>query len=139
MNDDGRWRTGCLDDLHRCHKHISPVTGPLAISLSRRTYVPLRGAAGVTASDEAIAGSRSCGAMGNAVCTYTVLDTHTRWRLVGPGPSCRADRSMSFRVGGTAVALIIVGLDDLHLYYTHIPPAVTGLLDLSLSRREYVP
>ena len=40
--------------------------------------------------------------------------------------SCRADRSVSFRVGGAAVALIMVGLDDLHLYYTHIPRAVTG-------------
>ena len=36
--------------------------------------------------------------------------------------SCRADRSVSFRVGGAAVALIIVGLDDLHLYYTHTYP-----------------
>ena len=54
--------------------------------------------------------------------------------------SCRADRSVSFRVGGAAVGLIIVGLDDLHLYYTHISPAVTpGPLDLSLSRRQYVP
>ena len=53
--------------------------------------------------------------------------------------SCRADRSVSFRVGGAAVALIIVGLDDLHLYYTHIPPAVTGPLDLSVSRSWYVP
>ena len=26
--------------------------------------------------------------------------------------SCRADRSVSFRVGGAAVALIMVGLDD---------------------------
>ena len=54
--------------------------------------------------------------------------------------SCRADRSVSFRVGGAAVALIIVGdLDDLHHYYTHIPPAVTGPLAVSLSRRSYVP
>ena len=53
--------------------------------------------------------------------------------------SCRADRSVSFRVGGAAVALIIVGLDDLHLYYTHIPPAVPGPLAVSLSRRTYVP
>ena len=54
--------------------------------------------------------------------------------------SCRADRGVSFRVGGAAVALIMVGLDDLHLYYTHIlPPAVTGPLDLSLSPRTYVP
>ena len=45
--------------------------------------------------------------------------------------SCRADRSVSFRVGGAVVALIIVGLDDLHLYYTHIPPAVPGPFDLS--------
>ena len=53
--------------------------------------------------------------------------------------SCRADRSVSFRVRGAAIALAIVGLDDLHLYYTHIPPAVTpGPLDLSLSRRTYV-
>ena len=59
------------------------------------------------------------------------------WGRVNP---CRADRSVSFRVGGAAVDLIIVGgLDDLHLYYTHIPPAVTGSLDLSLSRRSYVP
>ena len=49
--------------------------------------------------------------------------------------SCRADRSVSFRVGGAAVALILVGLDDLHHYYTHIRPTVTGPLDLSLSRR----
>ena len=35
--------------------------------------------------------------------------------------SCRADRSVSFRVGGAAVGLIIVGLDHLHLYNTHIP------------------
>ena len=56
--------------------------------------------------------------------------------LWGRVNSCRADRSVSFRVGGAAVALIIVGgLDDLHHYYTHIPPAVTGPLDLSLSRR----
>ena len=48
--------------------------------------------------------------------------------------SCRADRSVSFRVGGAAVGLIIVGLDGLHLYYTHIPPAVTpGPLALSVS------
>ena len=53
--------------------------------------------------------------------------------------SCRADRSVSCRVGGAAVALMIVGLDDLHLYYTHLPPAVTGPLALSLSRRQYVP
>ena len=53
--------------------------------------------------------------------------------------SCRADHSVSFRSGDAAVALIIVGLDDLHLYYTHIPPAVPGPLDLSLSRRKYVP
>ena len=53
--------------------------------------------------------------------------------------SCRADRSVSFRVGGAAVALIIVGLDDLHLYYTHIPPAATGPLAVSLSRSMYVP
>ena len=54
--------------------------------------------------------------------------------------SCRADRSVSFRVGGAAVGLIILGgLDDLHLYDTHIPPAVAGPLDLSLSRRKYVP
>ena len=54
--------------------------------------------------------------------------------------SCRADRSVSFRVGGAAVALtIVVGLDDLHHYYTHIPPAVTVPLAVSLSRREYVP
>ena len=53
--------------------------------------------------------------------------------------SCRADRSVSFRVGGAAVALFIVGLDDLHHYYTHIPPAVTGPLDHSLSPRKYVP
>ena len=52
--------------------------------------------------------------------------------------SCRADRSVSFCVGGAAVALIIVGLDDLHLYYTHIPPAVPGPLAVSLSRRSYV-
>ena len=52
--------------------------------------------------------------------------------------SCRADRSVSFRVGGAAVALIIVGLDDLHLYYTHIPPTVPGPLAVSLSRRPYV-
>ena len=43
--------------------------------------------------------------------------------------SCRADRSVSFRVGGAAVALIIVGLIDLHLYYTH----------MSLSCSMYVP
>ena len=53
--------------------------------------------------------------------------------------SCRADRSVSFRVDGAAVALIIVGLDDLHLYCTHIPPAVTGPLAVSLSRSKYVP
>ena len=53
--------------------------------------------------------------------------------------SCRADHSVSFRVGGAVVAVTIVGgLDDLHLYYTHIPPAVTGPLALSLSRRTYV-
>ena len=46
--------------------------------------------------------------------------------------SCCADRGVSFCVGGAAVALIIVGLDDLHLYYTHIPP-VTGPLALSVS------
>ena len=57
------------------------------------------------------------------------------WGLVN---SCRADRRVSCRVGGAAVALIIVGLDDLHHYYTHIPSTVTGLLDASLSRREYV-
>ena len=53
--------------------------------------------------------------------------------------SCRADRGVSFGVGGAAVALIIMGLDDLHLYYTHIPLAVTGPLAVSLSRRAYVP
>ena len=51
--------------------------------------------------------------------------------LRGRVNSCRADRSVSFRVGGAAVALIIVGLDDLHLYY--IPPAVTGPLALSVT------
>ena len=40
--------------------------------------------------------------------------------------SCRADRSVSFRVGGAAVALIIVGLDDVHLYYTHVPLTSPG-------------
>ena len=45
--------------------------------------------------------------------------------------SCRADCSVSFCVGGAAVALIIVGLDDLYLYYTHIHAAVTGPLALS--------
>ena len=46
--------------------------------------------------------------------------------------SCRADCSVSFRVGGAAVALIIVGLDDLHLYYTHTPcrPWAVGCLCL---------
>ena len=53
--------------------------------------------------------------------------------------SCRADRSVSFRVGGAVVAVTIVGLDDLHHYYAHIPHAVAGPLDLSLSRRQYVP
>ena len=54
--------------------------------------------------------------------------------------SCRADRSVSFRVGGAAVGLIIVGLDDLHLYYTHIPPAVMpGPLGLTRSRSMHVP
>ena len=53
--------------------------------------------------------------------------------------SCRADRSVSFRVGGAAVAWIIVGLDELHHYYSHKPPAVTGPLALSVSRRQYVP
>ena len=53
------------------------------------------------------------------------------WGLVN---SCRADRSVSFRVGGAAVAVTIVGgLDDLHLYYTHIPPAVPGPLTVSVS------
>ena len=47
--------------------------------------------------------------------------------------SCRADRRVPFRVGGAAVALIIVGLDDLHLYYIHTPPPVTGPLALSVS------
>jgi hypothetical protein len=36
--------------------------------------------------------------------------------------SSRADRSVSCRVGGAAVAVIIGALDDLHLYYTHMPP-----------------
>ena len=53
--------------------------------------------------------------------------------------SCRADCSVSFRVDGAAVAVIIVGFDDLHLYYTHIPPAAPGPLAVSLSRRPYVP
>ena len=53
--------------------------------------------------------------------------------------SCRADRSVSFRVGGASVGLIIVGLDDVHHYYIHVPPAATGPLDLSLSRSLYVP
>jgi hypothetical protein len=53
--------------------------------------------------------------------------------------SCRADRSVSFRVGFAAVALTIVCLDDLHHYYTHIPPAVAGTLDISLSLRPHVP
>ena len=53
--------------------------------------------------------------------------------------SCRADRSVSFRVGGAAFAVIIGALDDLHLYYTHIYPAVAGPLAVSLSRRPYVP
>ena len=54
--------------------------------------------------------------------------------------SRRADRSVSFRVGGAAVALTIVGLDDLHLYYTRTPSAATRRSsDLSLSRRPYVP
>ena len=46
--------------------------------------------------------------------------------------SCRADCCVSFRVGGAAVALIIVGvLDDFTpLLHTHIPCAVTGLLDI---------
>ena len=67
----------------------------------------------MTASGEAIAGSRSCRVMGNAVCTYTGGDDRTLvdvfWGRVN---SCRADRSVSFRVGGAAVALIMVGLDD---------------------------
>ena len=53
--------------------------------------------------------------------------------------SCHADRSVSFRVRGAVVALTIVGNDDLHLYYTHIPPAVPGPLAVSLSRSWYVP
>ena len=42
--------------------------------------------------------------------------------------SCRADRGVSFHVVVAAVVLIMVGLDDLHLYNTHVPPAVTGSL-----------
>ena len=57
----------------------------------------------------------------------------------GRDNSCRADRSVSFRVGGAAVALIIVGLDDLNLFYTHIPPAVPGPLAVSRSHSLYVP
>ena len=55
--------------------------------------------------------------------------------------SCRADHSVSFRVGGAAVALIIVGgLDDIHFYYTHNSSARhCAVGSLSVSRRSYVP
>ena len=62
--------------------------------------------------------------MGNAVCTYTGGDDRTLGDVFwGRVNSCRADRSVSFRVGGAAVALIIVGvLDDFTpLLHTHIP------------------
>ena len=55
------------------------------------------------------------------------------WDLVN---SCRSYCLLSCRVGGAAVALIIVGLDALHSYYTHIRPAVTGPLILPLSLVE---
>ena len=66
----------------------------------------------------------------------TLVQGDVLWGRVN---TCRADCSVSCRVGGAAVALIIVGLDDLRLYYTHILSAVTGPLDLSLSHRTYVP
>ena len=87
----------------------------------------------MTASGEAIAGSRTFRVMGNAVCTYTGGDDRTLgdvfWGVVN---SCRAYRGVLFRVGGAAVTLIIVGvLDDFTpLLHTHIPPAVTGPLDI---------
>ena len=80
--------------------------------------------------------------MGNAVCSYTGGDGSSLGDVFwGRVNSCRADRSVLFRVGGAAVGSIIVGLDDLHHYYTHIPPTVTGPLAVcfSLSRRWYVP
>ena len=46
----------------------------------------------------------------NAVCAYTGEDDQTRCDVFwGRVNSCRADRSVAFRVGGAAVALIIVG------------------------------
>ena len=36
MNDDGLWRTAGLDDLHPNYTYIPHITGPLALSLSRR-------------------------------------------------------------------------------------------------------
>ena len=89
----------------------------------------------MTASGEAIAGSRSCRVMGNAVCTYTGGDDRTLGDVVlGRVNSCRADRSVSFCAGGAAVGSIIVGLDDLHLYYTRITPRrwATGSLCLEV-------
>ena len=51
--------------------------------------------------------------------------------------SCRADRSVSCRVVGAAVAAIIVGLDDLHLYYTHTPCRHGAVGCLSLVGRTF--
>ena len=78
--------------------------------------------------------------MGNAVCTYCtregmIILGDVFWGQVN---SCRADRSVSFRVGGAAVALIMVGLEDFTpLLHTHTLPSRGRWL--SLSRRPYVP
>ena len=65
--------------------------------------------------------------------------TYTGWMIVlgdvfwGRVNSCRADRSVLFRVGGAAVAVIIVGgLDFTPLLHTHTPfrPWAVGCLCL---------
>ena len=61
---------------------------------------------------EATAGSRSCRVMGNAVCTYKGGGARLGDVFWGRVNSCRADRGVSFRVGGAAVALTMVGHDD---------------------------